>query len=112
MAVTRSYFIPGFGYINEVKGKAHFIPGWGYVNETVIPFSVSAALTEAGDTFASVVVQTILLTATINEIGDTFSASVTTTTVAASGPVFHHRRRGQPGVIMRGTGGAQGGTVP
>lgn len=35
MATTRAYFIPGWGYINEVKGNAYFIPGWGYVNETV-----------------------------------------------------------------------------
>lgn len=35
MATTRSYFIPGWGYINEVKGNAYFIPGWGYANESV-----------------------------------------------------------------------------
>lgn len=36
MATTRAYFIPGQGYINEVKGKAYFVPGWGYLNETVV----------------------------------------------------------------------------
>lgn len=35
MAATRAYFVPGWGYINEVKGNAYFVPGWGYVNETV-----------------------------------------------------------------------------
>ena len=35
MATTRSYFIPGWGYINEVKGNDYIIPGWGYINETV-----------------------------------------------------------------------------
>lgn len=31
---TRSYFIPGWGYINEVKLNSFFTPGWGYINET------------------------------------------------------------------------------
>lgn len=30
-----SYFIPGWGYINEGEGQSYFIPGWGYVNEQV-----------------------------------------------------------------------------
>lgn len=41
MVATRSYFIPGWGYINEVKGNAYFTPGWGYINETVSTVTTS-----------------------------------------------------------------------
>lgn len=45
MATTRSYFAPGWGYLNEVKGNAYFAPGWGYANETI---STSVAATVVG----------------------------------------------------------------
>lgn len=35
MATTRAYLIPGWGYVNEVKGKAYLLPGGGYINATV-----------------------------------------------------------------------------
>jgi hypothetical protein len=43
MVATRAYFIPGWGYTNEVKGTAYFIPGWGYLNETVSASTISVS---------------------------------------------------------------------
>lgn len=49
MATTRAYFIPGWGYMNEVKGNAYFVPGWSYANETVTT-STYAPILERGFT--------------------------------------------------------------
>lgn len=134
MAATRAYFVPGWGYINEVKGNAYFTPGWGYINETVsLSVSTSVALQESGDTFSSLIAQTMLLSASLHEANDSLSANSLQSftlsaaiseasdrmsgllqfgTIVAGGVHYYHKKRGQPGTIMRGTGGPQGGTVP
>lgn len=135
MATTRSYFIPGFGYVNEVKGNAHLVPGWGYINETVSPavttsvvttetsdsfsssvleiFILSSALIETADALSSASAQTIKLNAALQEGPDVFAALVQYGNSPSSGTItYYHKKRGQPGTIMRGTGGPQGGTVP
>lgn len=35
--MSRQYFVPGQGYINETatSSRQYFVPGWGYINETV-----------------------------------------------------------------------------
>jgi hypothetical protein len=55
MATARSYFIPGFGYLNETKGNSFLIPNWGYVNQTVTgpgpastPYIIGSSMVKQG----------------------------------------------------------------
>lgn len=41
MATTRQYLVPGWGYLNEVKGNQYLIPGQGYINETISTGAIS-----------------------------------------------------------------------
>jgi hypothetical protein len=31
--MTRQYFVPGWGYVNEAGTQQYLIPGQGYINE-------------------------------------------------------------------------------